>query len=87
MTDAVSPQSEILTNVCGRLDEAGATLHNVWYIARVWADMVEGRPAGTIKVDSEAMAHMVGFFAGELAAARASTEAAHRLVAELRMCV
>lgn len=84
MANATNSQEDVLANVSGQLDEIDATLHNVWYFARVWADVAGGNAGRTVEVDSEAMAHAMAFFADEVTAARASTAAAHGLLGALR---
>jgi hypothetical protein len=73
----------VLENMTERLSEVDVMLHNVWYLARLCADMTGDKPIGTLQVNAEAIGMAMNYFAGELAAARASVESLHHLVSQL----
>lgn len=64
-----------LADIKGRLEEIDAMLHNIWYMARLCADIAGEQSSGRISMDSEAIVTAMRFFADELAGARASVGA------------
>jgi hypothetical protein len=83
MTDRLTPHLQALSNAFELLDALDSRLLNAHHLARTYADMTDSRRESVVQVDAAAIGGTMGFFADELATARASLKHVYRLVNDL----